>query len=41
MTLSEVLEHAEIGLDFVMTQKNQIATSIILPLRARVRNLTG
>lgn len=41
VTLSELLEQSEIGLDFVITQKNQIATSIILPFRQLVRNLTG
>ena len=41
VTLSNLLEQSEIGLDFVIKQKNQIATSIILPFRQLVRNLTG
>jgi predicted ATPase/signal transduction histidine kinase/CheY-like chemotaxis protein len=41
VTLSDLLEQSEIGLDFVIKQKNQIATSIILPFRQLVRNLTG
>jgi predicted ATPase len=41
LTISNLLEQSEIGLDFVVRQKNRIATAIILPFRQLARNLTG
>lgn len=41
VTLPELLNEAEIGLDFVIRQKNRIGIAIILPFRQMARALTG